>query len=215
MPHSELHIHSIVCRSEPDKPAIDEAKKQRKGTTKRVSADSAHLPNKHAKLGHARMKVAAGTPHLPRKSSSLSCTSADNYGDYTADKWNHLADTAVDSSTKKPAGSGMKCDYSSESKSPIKDTFESQIKTDDMEKQSTLFSYFENSKTTKDFTGSSNPKPQRNEGKKVAAQLRPVSGSSMSKTSETEISTKYLHKGKTGSNGLPDLNYPASVSTDI
>lgn len=165
--------------------------------------------NKQAKLGHAKPKIAANNVPTVGQSSSHSQSSALESETRHDRKSQHAIISSVGSSRKKLSKTFPKSEYPLYSEISHKDASVRSSTSKDTEKQRIETSWSKNSdddlKVTREFLG--HPKY---EDKKASKQLRPQGKRTSSDSSELALSSNSWQTEKSGSNGLPDLNIPAS-----
>ncbi|XP_031259977.1 ubinuclein-1-like isoform X2 [Pistacia vera] len=170
-----------------------------------------HVPNKHAKLGHARPKVAAKKLLLGKQPSSLSQNFAASSDHYHDRKSQNPSNSPTVFSRKKLADSSIKSEYSFYAGIPNKDASVLNLNSKDTEKQRIGIAHCRSlGNKLKDENKLSGAIDLRYEDKNASKKLEPQVNRILTDTSEFEFSTNVWQREKNGINGLPDLNIPAS-----
>lgn len=159
-----------------------------------------HVPNKHAKLGHARLKAAKNVP-VVGQSSSHSQSLAASREHYHDRKLQHPLDSPIGFSKKKHDDTSTKSEYSMHS-GISDDASAGFLNSQYAEKQRPVTSQCRNA--------GNNLKERKYVEKIDSEQLEFPAKRMLTDTSGHEFSTKARQREKNGSSGLPDLNIPAS-----
>ncbi|KAI9166113.1 hypothetical protein LWI28_026486 [Acer negundo] len=169
-----------------------------------------HVTSKHAKLGHARPKVAAKNIPLVGQSSSHSQSSAIKSETHHDRKSQHALVSSIGCSRKKLAGTSPKSEYSLYLGS-IEEASALLSNSEDTEKLRIGTSQSRNSGSDlEDASKFSGVTHLKYEDRNASKQFDPQGKRTLTDSSELECSSNVLKRQKTGSNGLPDLNIPAS-----
>ncbi|TXG60298.1 hypothetical protein EZV62_014871 [Acer yangbiense] len=169
-----------------------------------------HVTSKHAKLGHARPKVAAKNIPLVGQSSSHSQSSAIKSETHHDRKSQHALVSSIGCSRKKLAGTSPKSEYSLYFGS-IEEASALLSNSEDTEKPRIGTSQSRNSGSDlEDASKFSGVTHLKYEDRNASKQFDPQGKRTLTDSSELECSSNVLKRQKTGSNGLPDLNIPAS-----
>ncbi|KAL5820134.1 hypothetical protein ACOSQ4_023976 [Xanthoceras sorbifolium] len=170
-----------------------------------------HVMNKHAKLGHARPKVAAKNIPSTGQSSNHSQSSAIKSETYHDRKSQHSLMSSIGCSRKKIADTSPKSESSFYSGISNRDASVLLSNSKDTEKQrigtSQCRSSGNNLKDASEFSGVTHLKY---EDRNASKQFDPQGKTTLTDSIELKLSTNVWQREKNGSNGLPDLNIPAS-----
>ncbi|KAH9668685.1 HUN domain-containing protein [Citrus sinensis] len=191
MEHSNEPVSSSDCQLKKRKTHIP------KGLVEKVDD---HVPNKHAKLGHARLKAAKNVT-VVGQSSSHSQSLAASREHYHDRKLQHPLDSPIGFSKKKHDDTSTKSEYSMHS-GISDDASAGFLNSQYAEKQRPVTSQCRNA--------GNNLKERKYVEKIDSEQLEFPAKRMLTDTSGHEFSTKARQREKNGSSGLPDLNIPAS-----
>ncbi|XP_044503535.1 ubinuclein-1-like isoform X2 [Mangifera indica] len=170
-----------------------------------------HAPNKHAKLGHARAKVAAKNLLLGKQPSSLSQNFAANNEEYHHRKSQNSSNSPTGFFRKKLADTSIKFDYSFYAGIPNNDASVLNLNSKDAEKQRIGIVHCRSlGNKLKDENKFYSDINLRCDDKSASKKLEPQANRILTGTSEFEFSTNDWPREKNGITGLPDLNIPAS-----
>ncbi|KAK3211438.1 hypothetical protein Dsin_016144 [Dipteronia sinensis] len=196
--------------NEPISSADCQLRKRKKHMPNAFTEVDDHVTSKHAKLGHARPKVAAKNIPLVGQSSSHSQSSAIKSETHHDRKSQHALVSSIGCSRKKLAGSSPKSEYSLYLGS-IEEASALLSNSEDTEKLRIGTSQSRNSGSDlEDASKFSGVTHLKYEDRNASKQFDPQGKRTLTDSSELECSSNVLKRQKTGSNGLPDLNIPAS-----
>ncbi|XP_044470118.1 ubinuclein-1-like isoform X2 [Mangifera indica] len=172
------------------------------------------VPNKNAKLGHARPKVAAKNLMLGKQPSSLSQSFAANNEHYIKSQNPSSSLTAF--SRKKLADTSIKSENSFSAGIPNKDTSVLNQNSKDTEKQRIGIAHCRSiGNKLKDENKLSGAINLTYDDKNASMKLEPQANRILTDSSEFEFLTSVWQRDRNGNNGLPDLNIPASPTEPV